>query len=254
MSCDLEGIAVRHFLGASIHAATMTQATKICREAIITRRRVMVGVVNVGKLVQMRDDDFLRASVLGSDLVLADGLPVVWASRILGEPLPERVAGIDLFVELLRLANDEGFSGYFLGAKQEVLDEMLRRIERDYPNFRCAGSRNGYFDDSESEQIAEAIRKANPDLLFVGISTPKKEYFLQQFGDSMGVPVCHGVGGSFDVLAGVTRRAPLLLQRLGLEWFFRFAQEPGRMWKRYLVTNSAFITMLAREWFQNKRA
>ncbi len=254
MNIELDELPVRHFLGASIHAATMEQATQICHEAIVGRKRLMIGVVNVGKLVQMRDDAFLRKSVLESDLVIADGLPVVWASRILGEPLPERVAGIDLFERLLGLANEEGFSGYFLGAKQEVLDEMLRRIQERYPNFRCAGSRNGYFDDSESTAVADAIRKASPDLLFVGISTPKKEFFLQQFGDSLGVPVCHGVGGSFDVLAGLTQRAPLLMQKLGLEWFFRFIQEPRRMWKRYLVTNSLFIGMLAREWFCKKRA
>jgi len=253
MNTALERLPIRTFLGASIHAVTLEQATQICREAIVSRSRLMIGVVNVAKLVQMRSDSWLRESVLGSDLIVADGLPVVWASRILGQPLPERVTGIDLFEKLLQLADAERFSAYFLGATQEVLDEMLRRIEERYPRLRCAGSRNGYFQEAESEAVVREIQKANPDLLFVGISTPKKELFLQQWGDSLGVPVCHGVGGSFDVLAGMTRRAPLLLQKLGLEWFYRFLQEPRRMWKRYFVTNSAFIAMLVSEWIRKKR-
>jgi N-acetylglucosaminyldiphosphoundecaprenol N-acetyl-beta-D-mannosaminyltransferase len=200
----------------------------------------------------MRSDAWLRESVLGSDLIVADGLPVVWASRILGEPLPERVTGIDLFEKLLELADEERFSAYFLGATQEVLDEMLRRIEERYPRLRCAGIRDGYFQEAESEAVVREIQKASPDLLFVGISTPKKERFLQRWGESLDVPVCHGVGGSFDVLAGVTRRAPLLWQKLGLEWLYRLLQEPRRMWKRYLVTNSAFVAMLLKEWIQKK--
>lgn len=252
MITALERLPVRTFLGVSIHAVTLEQAAQICCEAIASRDRLTIGVVNVAKLVRMRSDTWLRESVLGSDLIVADGLPVVWASRILGEPLPERVAGIDLFEKLLQLADAERFSAYFLGATQEVLDQMLRRIEDHHPRLRCAGSHDGYFQEAESEAVVQEIQKANPDLLFVGISTPKKELFLQQWGDSLGVPVCHGVGGSFDVLSGMTRRAPLLLQKLGLEWLYRFLQEPRRMWKRYLVTNSEFIAMLVSEWWRKK--
>lgn len=252
MSIASNRFPIRKFLGVSIHAITLEEATDICREAIVTRDHLTVGVVNAGKLVQMRRDDWLRKSVLDSEIIVADGLPVVWASRILGSPLPERVTGIDLFGKLLQLADEQRFSAYFLGATQEVLDKMLRRIEERYPNIRYAGSHNGYFEEAESEGIVEEIQKASPDLLFVGISTPKKEIFLQQWSDSLGVPVCHGVGGSFDVLAGVTRRAPLRWQELGLEWLYRLLQEPRRMWKRYLVTNSIFIAMLAKEWFSKK--
>jgi N-acetylglucosaminyldiphosphoundecaprenol N-acetyl-beta-D-mannosaminyltransferase len=141
---------------------------------------------------------------------------------------------------------------YFLGASQDVLDEMLRRIKERYPSLRRAGSRNGYFEEAESETVVSDIRKAHPDLLFVGTSTPKKEIFLQKWGDSLDVPVCHGVGGSFDVMAGLTRRAPLFMQNMGLEWFYRFIQEPRRMWKRYLTTNSVLLFMLAREWMRKK--
>jgi N-acetylglucosaminyldiphosphoundecaprenol N-acetyl-beta-D-mannosaminyltransferase len=252
MNAALEGVPIRRFLGASVHAVTLEQATAICREAVVSREPLTVGVVNSAKLVAMRSDAWLRESVLGSDLIVADGLPVVWASRCLGEPLPERVTGIDLFEGLLALAEREGFSAYFLGASQAVLDEMLRRIGERHPRLRCAGSRNGYFDESETDAVVEEIRAAAPDLLFVGISTPKKERFLQRCGEVLRVPVCHGVGGSFDVMAGLTRRAPVWWQKLGLEWLYRLLQEPRRMWRRYLTTNSAFLAMLAREWFRKK--
>ena len=252
MNAALERFTIRSFLGASIHAVTLEQATQICREAVVSHEPLTVGVVNSAKLVKMSSDAWLRDSVLGSDLIVADGLPVVWASRILGEPLPERVTGIDLFENLLELANREGFSVYFLGASQEVLDEMLRRIGERYPGLRRAGSRNGYFDEDETDIVVEEIRAAAPDLLFVGISTPKKERFLKRCGEMLSVPVCHGVGGSFDVTAGLTRRAPVLWQKAGLEWFYRLLQEPRRMWRRYLSTNSAFIAMVAREWFRKK--
>ena len=252
MNTALEHLPIRTFLGTSIHAVTLEQATQICREAIVSRKQLIVGVVNVAKLVRMRNDSWLRESVLGADLVVADGLPIVWASRILGEPLPERVTGIDLFENLLQLAEDEDFSGYFLGASQEVLEEMMHRIEERYPHLRCAGKRNGYFSEEETEAVIREIESANPDLLFVGISTPKKERFLRRCREVLDVPICHGVGGSFDVLAGVTRRAPRVWQKIGLEWLYRVLQEPRRMWKRYLITNSAFIAMLAKEWVQRK--
>jgi N-acetylglucosaminyldiphosphoundecaprenol N-acetyl-beta-D-mannosaminyltransferase len=254
MNVELEHIPIRHFMDASIHCVTLEQATQICREAVVSREPLTVGVVNSAKLVKMRDDAWLRDSVLGSDLIVADGLPVVWASRILGEPLPERVTGIDLFEKLLELANREGFSVYFLGAAQEVLDEMVRRIGERYSSLRCAGSRNGYFDDDETDAVIDEIRVAAPDMLFVGISTPKKERFLKRCGEKLSVPVCHGVGGSFDVMAGLTRRAPVFWQKAGLEWFYRLLQEPRRMWRRYLVTNSAFVALLVREWFRKKLA
>jgi N-acetylglucosaminyldiphosphoundecaprenol N-acetyl-beta-D-mannosaminyltransferase len=240
-------------LDVAIHAATMDDVVALCREAIHRRERLVIGVVNAAKLVKMRGDSLLRDSVLNADLVVADGLAVVWASRLLGEPLPERVAGIDLFVELLHLADREGRSVYLLGAKPEVLRAVEARIRDELPGARIAGSRDGYFTAEESEQVAGEIEAAAPDLLFVGISTPKKEIFLGRFAERMNVPVYHGVGGSFDVLAGRTRRAPEWIQRWGLEWLYRLVQEPRRMWKRYLVTNTLFIALVARQWVRRFR-
>jgi N-acetylglucosaminyldiphosphoundecaprenol N-acetyl-beta-D-mannosaminyltransferase len=167
--------------------------------------------------------------------------------------VPERIAGIDLFTSLLELADRQRYAVYFLGAEQAVLDEVVRRTRADHPGMRIAGARNGYFDDAEAESVARAIREARPDILFVGITSPKKEVFLSRWHDWMDVPVCHGVGGSFDVIAGKTKRAPRLWQRMGMEWFYRTLQEPRRLWKRYLVTNSIFLWMVASELARSHR-
>ena len=245
-SGSLVDFPVRDVLGVLIHAATRAEVVDLCDRTIASGRHLLVGVVNVAKLVRM-EDELLRDSVADADLVVADGMGVVWASRLLRSPLPERVAGIDLFLDLLALAARRDYAVYLFGAKQEVLDECVRRVRRQNPGLVVAGSRNGYFDDSETETIAADIRASGADILFVGISSPHKEVFLARYGDELGVNVSHGVGGSFDVVAAKIKRAPTLWQRWGLEWLYRLIQEPRRMWKRYLVTNSVFAWMLAVE-------
>jgi N-acetylglucosaminyldiphosphoundecaprenol N-acetyl-beta-D-mannosaminyltransferase len=243
------GPLVRRIFGVPIHAMTMSQTLDVCEQAIRLRKPLMIGVVNAAKIVNMRRTPILGQAVLQSDLVLADGMAIVWASRLLRHPLPERVAGIDLFERLLQLANRQGFSVYLLGATQNVMDRLVARITRQYPNLRIVGSRDGYFKDEEHEQIATHIRDAKPDMLFLGMTSPKKEVFLARWSAYMQVAVCHGVGGSFDVLSGQTKRAPATWQKLGLEWLYRVVQEPRRMWRRYLVTNTLFLWLLLREFF-----
>jgi N-acetylglucosaminyldiphosphoundecaprenol N-acetyl-beta-D-mannosaminyltransferase len=240
--------AARQLLfGVYIDCLGMDETVARCREAILTRRPVLLGVLNAAKVVNLRRDPMLRAALLDCNLMLADGQSVVWASRLLGRPLPERVAGIDIFEQLLALAHREGRSIYLLGAAPDVLATLERRIAERWPGLVVAGSHHGYFSEAEEPAIAAAIAAARADMLFIGVPSPKKELFLGRFGAGLGVPVLHGVGGSFDVLAGITRRAPPSWQRLGLEWAYRLAQEPGRLWRRYLVTNCAFIALTVRE-------
>jgi N-acetylglucosaminyldiphosphoundecaprenol N-acetyl-beta-D-mannosaminyltransferase len=242
--------AVRLLFGIPVHAATMEQVRSICLQSIRRPQRIVIGVVNVAKVVNMRRMPLIADAVLQSDLVLADGMGIVWASRLLGRPLPERVAGIDLFEHLLDLADEHSFSVYLLGATQEIVEKLATRIAREYPKLRICGKRNGYFNDAEGEEVARAVRDARPDMLFVGMTSPKKEIFLARWSEFMDVPVCHGVGGSFDVLAGKVKRAPILWQDFGMEWLYRVMQEPKRMWKRYLVTNMIFCGLLIRELFR----
>lgn len=202
--------------------------------------------VNAAKVVQCSADRALAASVVNADIASADGQAIVWAARLLGRPLPERVAGIDLMDELLAAAQDRGLAVYFLGARQRVLDRALSAIRARYPGLRIAGARNGYFDPADDRRIAEEIGESRADMLFVAMSSPRKEVWVDRYAAIAGVRFAMGVGGALDVLAGERTRAPVWAQRLGLEWLFRMAQEPGRMWRRYLVGNARFAWLLAR--------
>jgi len=240
----------REVLGVPIDALTMEEVLDRVHQTIAGRGRLRIGVVNAAKLVHMRRDPTLRADVLSSDLVLADGTAVIWASRVLGRPLPERVAGIDLMLGMFRRGHEHGYRIYCLGATDEVLSSAIRRIAEEYPGVEVAGSHHGYFNMLEEALIVADIARACPDIVLVGISSPKKEHFLSSWGDRLDVPVCHGVGGSFDVLAGKVRRAPLAWQRLGLEWLYRVKQEPRRLWRRYLSTNTVFCALVLAAWLR----
>jgi N-acetylglucosaminyldiphosphoundecaprenol N-acetyl-beta-D-mannosaminyltransferase len=205
-----------------------------------------VAMVNVAKLVKMRSDKELQESVFAADMIGADGVPLVWASRLFGDPLPGRVNGTDL----IKKGDEKSYRIFFLGATKVVLEKVLDVVRRDYPGVQVAGSHHGYFAAQQETDIVAKIKQAHADILFIAFGTPKKELWVKQYLHSMGVPVIHGVGGSFDVLAGVIPRAPLWMQRNGLEWLFRMFQEPRRMWRRYLVTNLTFMTLVTREWFR----
>ncbi|WP_165900660.1 WecB/TagA/CpsF family glycosyltransferase [Microbispora triticiradicis] len=233
--------------GTPIDPLTLRDAVERCVSAVETRSFLSIGMVNAAKLVHMRAQPELRRSVVQCDMILADGQAVVWAARLLGRSLPERVAGIDLFTSLLGESERRGHRVFFLGATREVLDALLAEIRRRHPGLVVAGARDGYFSDEEAGAVAEEIRAAGTELLFLGMSSPRKERFVEAWGEHTGACVVHGVGGSFDVLAGVVRRAPLAWQRAGLEWLYRLLQEPRRLGPRYLRTNGAFIRMTALE-------
>lgn len=239
---------VSHSLfGISICAETMADALRRVHAAILDRRPLHIGVVNAAKIVNMRRDRTLSSAVAESDVVYADGMSVVWASHFLGTPLPERVAGIDLMSAILEQGNDYGYRIYCLGATEEVLNKVCDRFREHYPGANIVGRHNGYFDEDGEESIAREIRASRPDVLFVAITSPKKEHFMAKWADVIDVPVVHGVGGSFDVVAGVVERAPASWQRMGLEWLYRVKQEPRRLCKRYLVTNAMFLALVISE-------
>lgn len=236
--------------GVSIDAMTMSDVIAHIKHSLDTNQSLAISVVNVAKIVNMRRDALLRESVESGDLILADGAPIVWLSKFKKNSLPERVAGIDLMFELFTLANTHRLRVFFLGAKPETLDKVVQIAHDQYPQMVIAGQRDGYFSDKQSGDVANVIKDSHADILLVAMSSPKKELFMKQWSNVMNVPICHGVGGSFDVMAGVARRAPRWMQRTGLEWFYRFLQEPRRMWKRYLITNSIFLVMAAKEIFR----
>jgi N-acetylglucosaminyldiphosphoundecaprenol N-acetyl-beta-D-mannosaminyltransferase len=232
-------------LGCSIDRIGMQETLARIENLIATGRYGQHMAINTAKLVTLRDDPKLREIVERCDLVNADGQGVVWASRLLGDPLPERVAGIDLMEELLALAERRGYRVYILGAREDVLERAIERIRERHPRLPLAGWHNGYFDRHEEAEVCAAIRASRPHIVFVAMTTPRKEYFLGERGPELGAQFVMGVGGGVDVMAGVTRRAPAVWQRLGFEWLFRLLQEPTRMFRRYAVTNARFAWMVA---------
>ncbi|MEP6915774.1 MAG: WecB/TagA/CpsF family glycosyltransferase [Acidobacteriota bacterium] len=240
-------IPTQTLFGVRVAALRMPEVLDRVHAAILARAPLQIGVVNAAKLVKMRRSEQLTRDMLDCDLVLADGMGVVWASRILKRELPERVAGIDLMHGMLARGVVHGYRVYCLGATQEVLDRALAVFRTDYPGVKFVGSHHGYFSAEEESAVAADIQQARPDILFVAMTSPRKEQFIARWMDHLGVSVCHGVGGSLDVVSGKVRRAPELWQRLGLEWLYRVKQEPGRLWRRYLVTNALFIALIIRE-------
>ena len=205
------------------------------------RRAHTVVTLNAAQLVAMRRDPELARACRAGDLVVADGVPVLWAARLAGAALPGRVAGVDLMPRLVAAAAERGLPVFFLGAREEVVRALVARCEALHPGLRVAGFRNGYFGPDDGPAVIEQIRRSGAAMLFVGMPSPFKEIWCERHRDALGVPVILGVGGSFDVLAGFIRRAPAWMQRSGLEWLWRLAMEPRRLFARYLVTNSVFL-------------
>lgn len=237
-------------MGCQIDNLSLEETLQTVEGFIASGRAHQHVVVNVDKLVKARKDEQLRRIINECALINADGMPVVWASRILGKPLKERVAGVDLFEALMKRSAEKGWRVYLLGAREEVVSRVKQIYETLYPALQVAGYRNGYWKPDEEDGVVEGIVQARADILFVAISSPKKEQFLGMYQERMRIPFAMGVGGSFDVAAGRLKRAPHWMRRVGLEWFFRFLQEPRRMFRRYFIEDMAFFGMLAREWLR----
>ncbi|MCM0647416.1 WecB/TagA/CpsF family glycosyltransferase [Clostridium swellfunianum] len=233
-------------LGSNLDPLTMGETIEKVEELIKSGIYNQHVVINASKVNLMQENEELADIINSCPLINADGQSVVWAGRFLGYEIPERVAGIDLFLKLVELCNEKGYRPYFFGAKQEVVEKVVDIFKSKYKNLQVAGYRNGYFKEEESYSIAEEIRRVNTDILFVAFSSPKKEFWISKYQEVMKVPFAMGVGGSFDVVAGITKRAPKWMQKSGLEWFYRFIQEPRRMAKRYIVGNYKFIKLVAK--------
>lgn len=235
-----------NFLGCPLDALTAEETLLEVERQIASGRPHQHVVINAAKVVSMARDPELFEIVSQCPLVNADGQSVVWAARILGLPVPERVAGIDLMQAVVERAAHRGWRIFFLGAEEPVVRRVVETYQQRYPALQVAGWRDGYFREDDEADVVAQVRESRADVLFVAISSPRKERFIHRWLDEMGVPFCMGVGGSFDVVAGKASRAPLWMQRAGLEWAHRLAQEPRRLGRRYLETNTRFMWMVAR--------
>jgi len=234
-------------LNSRFDITTLSGAVEHAIDRIEAGERGWICTVNVAVLMMMRSDPFLQSFVDRSMAVVADGQPIVWASKWFGQRLPGRVTGVDLVHELSDAAAEAGFGIYLLGATQEVVEQLADQLRLDVPGIDVRGVADGYFDAGDAPARAAAIRESGAKILFVGMGVPRQERFIDEHWDDLGVNFAIGVGGSFDVLAGLRSRAPRFVQRVGLEWLYRLVQEPRRLAKRYLVTNSLFTYHVVRD-------
>jgi N-acetylglucosaminyldiphosphoundecaprenol N-acetyl-beta-D-mannosaminyltransferase len=210
----------------------------------------IIATVNAAVLVKSRGDDGLRRALQSSELVLADGMPVLWIARALGARSADRVTGVDLMSELLRVAGRERWRLYFLGARADVLRALVKKVADENGGAVIVGARDGYFAPEEGPAIVEGIRASRADILFVGMPSPFKEVWCHDNLERLGTPVILPVGGAFDVLAGYIRRAPWAMQVCGMEWLWRLLMDPKRKWRIYLETNPVFLALVVQAWLR----
>ena len=225
------------YIDALTMEETISEVEKIIARGVPTQHVV----INANKVNLMNEDPELKRIVNECPLINADGISILWAAKVLGLPIKERVTGIDLFLNLVKVASEKGYKIYLFGAKEEVVRKVKKVFEEEYPTLQIVGYRNGYFTEEDEPEIVKNMAESGADMMFVAFSSPKKEYWINKYIDQLNIPFVMGVGGSFDVVAGVTERAPKWVQIRGFEWLYRLVQEPRRMWRRYVIGNAQFI-------------
>lgn len=203
--------------------------------------------VNASSIIELINNKELSQAYNNSNLINIDGMSVVWALRFLGYYVPERVACPDLAEDILRMAEKNNFGVFLLGTTEKSIRLCVKEIIETYPDLKLLGHHNGYFNNDEEHLVIKMINNANPDILFIGMPSPKKEFFVEKYRGHLSARYFLGVGGYFDIISGITRRAPNWIQSIGMEWFYRLLQEPKRMWRRYLIGNSRFIWLVIQE-------
>ena len=234
-------------LNTTIDVLTVEETINLVEKYVITKTPLHLMGVNADKINEVNSNELMKKIVNSCGIINADGASVVLASKYLKKKLPERVAGIDLMQSLVALSEEKNYSIYLLGAKQEVVEKTKDVLMDRHNNLNIKGIHNGYFKEENWGEISTELKTLKPDFVFVGITSPMKEYlieFLQNDGNNC---VFMGVGGSFDVISGNIPRAPKWMQKCNLEWLFRVMQEPKRLFKRYFVGNGKFIKAVIKE-------
>ncbi len=237
-------------LDCLIDNLSLKETLRVIEEFIKSGRPHQHVVINADKILRLRKSKELKQIVESCDLINADGQPIRWVARLLGVSFKERITGVDLMEELLKLSSQKEYSVYFLGARKEILREVVEIYTDKYPSLKIAGGRDGYWESDEEKKVVQDIKRTQPEILFVAISSPKKEFFIREYMNEMQVPFSMGVGGSFDIIAGIKKRAPKWMQKCGLEWLFRLYQEPRRLWSRYLIGNPIFLWLVLKEFIK----
>ncbi len=238
-------------LNTTIDVLNVKDTINLVEKYVITKTPLHLMGVNADKINEVNQNELMKKIVNGCGIINADGASIILASKYLNKPLPERVAGIDLMQDLVRLSEQKGYSIYLLGAKQEVVENTRDVLKEKYPGLNIKGIHNGYFKEESWSIISGELKKLQPDFVFVGITSPTKEYLIEFLQNDGNKCVFMGVGGSFDVISGNIPRAPKWMQNMNLEWLFRMLKEPKRLFKRYFFGNIKFIKSVIKE-KQNK--
>jgi N-acetylglucosaminyldiphosphoundecaprenol N-acetyl-beta-D-mannosaminyltransferase len=249
----MEVIKRYQILNTYVNSISMEETLSVVEDIIQKRIPIQHVVINASKVNLMEQDKELCKIVNACPLINADGASILWAAKKFGIPVKERVTGIDLFINLVELAAEKGYRIYLFGAKEEVVIKVKNILEDKYKGIQIVGYRNGYFTEEDEPKIVKDMSDSGADMMFVAFSSPKKEYWINKYLNQLNIPFVMGVGGSFDVIAGITDRAPKWMQDYGLEWFYRFIQEPRRMWKRYIIGNFKFVLLTYRYKMTSRR-
>ncbi len=240
-----------NILGIGISAIQMDDAISKMEEWIEKNEPHYVCVCPVSTIMECQRDERLRDIVNSAGLATPDGMSIVWLSKLSGYPHTERVYGPDLMLAFCRVAQEKGYSNFFYGGANDVPEKLVQNLRKRFPRLKVAGTYLPPFrslTQEEDQAVIEMINKASPDVIWVGISTPKQDKWMADHLGSVAAPVMVGVGAAFNFLSGEVKQAPKWMQRNGLEWLFRLYQEPGRLWYRYLVYNPLFVLNLALQW------
>lgn len=240
---------------ALVHACFFDEIVEaILRTAALGEEPKYVVTPNAQHIVLLAKDEYLRRIYSEAAFVLPDGASLLLAARILGRRIPERVAGVDMFQALCRRAAPEGLRVFLLGGSPHSAEKAAAKLRGQYRELIVCGTwcppRGFDKDPGQQRDIEARIRAARPHLLFVAFGAPKQEYWIYEHARQLGVPITMGIGGSFEMVAGVIRRAPVWLQRTGFEWLYRLLQEPRRLWKRYLTSMIEFAQVVMRQRFK----
>lgn len=231
--------------GIRVSKLNMQQTVESLVQAIASRQTIQVITANPIMLMTALQQPAYMAMMQRAELIVPDGAGLVWAASYVGDPVAEKVAGIDLMHQLLAIGEGKGWRIFLLGASSEIIQITADKLKMRYPKLKLVGIRDGYFKENEEEAVLNQIREAAPDILLVGRSADKQEPWIDQHKASLGIPVIMGIGGSFDVLSGKLKRAPKIFIRLRLEWFYRLLQEPWRYRRMLLLPK--FVVKVIRD-------
>ena len=236
-----------NFLNIEVDNLTMNEAIDRAEELIIKKKPSYVVTPNVDHIVKLETDKEFQDVYKNADLILTDGMPLIWISKMRGNPIKEKISGSDFFPKLCERAAEKGYSLFLLGAAEGVAAKAAKNLKEKYEGLNIVGTYSPSYGfekkDDEIKMIIEMINETKPDILAVGLGAPKQEKFLYKYKNELNVPISLAIGASIDFEAGNINRAPRWMQNCGLEWFYRLCKEPKRMFKRYIVDDLKILSI-----------